>query len=172
MFPIKIVFSALIVATLSGTALAHDGPIASAPPIERDAWIKMGKQVHGGFGSLIALGIRLGDDAMKRLSAGPRDLDVTFYSSKNAPCACVADGILIAVSASPGQGTLRVSPDMADEGLFARIEFKNRKNGQQAEYKIPIAIWPTLRDLNKRTEIERWDGVMALKDDELFILAH
>lgn len=45
-----------------------------------DQWVELGRRVHGGFGSYIALGIRIGLDAMQRLNATPRTLDVTYYS--------------------------------------------------------------------------------------------
>jgi formylmethanofuran dehydrogenase subunit E len=63
-------------------------------------------RVHGGFGTPIALGIRVGQDAQKRLDAGRRELEVTRFDRPATPCACVADGVTIAVSSSPGQGTL------------------------------------------------------------------
>jgi hypothetical protein len=34
-----------------------------------EEWIKLGARVHGGFGSFIPVGIRIGEDAMKRLNA-------------------------------------------------------------------------------------------------------
>lgn len=42
-----------------------------------DQWVELGRRVHGGFGSYIALGIRIGLDAMQRLNVTPRTLDVT-----------------------------------------------------------------------------------------------
>src|SRR6187200_1474348 len=59
---------------LAQPARAHDGPIAETPPVERDLWISLGARIHGGFGSLIAVGIRIGEDARQRLQASPRDL--------------------------------------------------------------------------------------------------
>ena len=39
-----------------------------------EEWVKLGARVHGGFGSFIPVGIRIGEDAMKRLNAQPREL--------------------------------------------------------------------------------------------------
>ena len=77
-----------------------------------DDWIKLGERVHGGFGAFIPVGIRIGRDALQRLKAQPREVAVTYYDSDKAPCACVADGIMIATTASPGQRTLTIAADM------------------------------------------------------------
>jgi hypothetical protein len=69
--------------------------------------------VHGGFGSFIPVGIRIGLDALQRLNAKPRDVTVTYYDSDKAPCACIADGIAIARVASAGQRTLRIAAEKA-----------------------------------------------------------
>jgi hypothetical protein len=61
----------LVVAIVTFFTFAGD---ASAKTPEE--WVALGTRVHGGFGSLLALGIRIGEDAMQRLSAGPRDLEI------------------------------------------------------------------------------------------------
>ncbi len=58
-----------------------------------DEWVTLGHRIHGEFGTYIALGIRVGLDAMKRLKAKPRELDVTYQEGPQSPCPCVADGI-------------------------------------------------------------------------------
>ena len=45
-----------------------------------EEWVKLGARVHGGFGAFIPVGIRIGEDAMKRLNAQPRGLSVVYYS--------------------------------------------------------------------------------------------
>ena len=70
-----------------------------------DEWIKLGARTHGGFGPFIPIGIRIGLDALERLKAEPRSVAVTYYSGTKAPCPCIADGVMIATQASPGQGT-------------------------------------------------------------------
>jgi len=37
-------------------------------------WVEWGDRVHGGFGSLIALGVRLGNDALVQLKAQRREV--------------------------------------------------------------------------------------------------
>ena len=39
-----------------------------------DEWIALGARVHSSFGALVAVGVKIGLDAVKRLNAGPGDL--------------------------------------------------------------------------------------------------
>src|SRR3974390_462268 len=41
-----------------------------------EEWITLGARVHGAFGSFIPLGIKIGLDAVNRLNAKPRELNV------------------------------------------------------------------------------------------------
>lgn len=136
-----------------------------------EQWIDWGSRVHGGFGTLIALGIRVGQDAAQRLQAGPRELEVTYLDGPKTPCACVADGILVAVSASPGQRTLRVAPEPAAEGLLADIRFRHRKTGAMASYRIPMAVMPRMAEWNTTLdERGRLLAVMAAEAGSLFMV--
>ncbi len=65
-----VVLCGLCWGSLPGAALANTP----------EQWIELGRQVHGGFGFYIALGIRIGLDARERLNAEPRELAVTYYS--------------------------------------------------------------------------------------------
>lgn len=62
-----------------------------------EEWVKLLSRVHGGFGSFLPVGIRIGEDAMKRLDAKPRELSVVFYQGDGTPCPCAADGVGLAV---------------------------------------------------------------------------
>ena len=73
-------------------------PVRAETPEE---WVKLGARVHGGFGAFIPVGIRIGEDAMRRLNAQPRELSVVYYSGEGVPCPCSVDGVMLAVSASP-----------------------------------------------------------------------
>ncbi len=107
----------LLTICFATSAAAHPhSPFDDRSKGNRDSFMALGEAIHGGFGPLIAVGIRLGDDAMKQLGAGPRQLDVTYFTGKGAPCPCVADGIMLVTTASPGQGTLRVSTEAARKG--------------------------------------------------------
>src|SRR2546428_13630129 len=74
-------------------------------------WIELGARVHGAFGAFIPIGIRIGLDAKERIKADPRGLVVTYYTGEKAPCPCIADGVMLATNASPGQGTLVIAPE-------------------------------------------------------------
>lgn len=160
-----------LAAMLSGqsASLAHDGPIAETPADERDLWISLGARIHGGFGSLIAVGIRIGDDARQRLQALPRELDVTYYTSPEAPCPCIVDGVMIATRASPGQATLRVSETPVGAGQFGRIVIRHKPSGRALDYVVPTSVWPVLRDANKDPSgVSRWNAVMRIPEAELY----
>ena len=91
--------------------------------------------MHGAFGAFIPVGIRIGLDALARLKAEPRGVSVVYYNGDKPPCPCVADGVMIATQASPGQGTLQIAPEKAPAGFMAVIVIRNRKTGE-AKLKI------------------------------------
>ena len=99
-------------------------------------WIALGTRIHGGFGPFIPMGIRIGLDAKEKLKAGPRELVVIFYSGEKSPCPCIADGIMLATQASPGQGTLLVAPEKAPPGTLAVAIIHNRRTGEGLRYSV------------------------------------
>jgi formylmethanofuran dehydrogenase subunit E len=156
--------TALLLACLLGVLPLHAS--AQSTPEE---WMQLGARVHGGFGTFIALGIRIGQDAMKQLGAQPRELDVTYYDGVATPCPCVADGIMIATYASPGQGTLRVAPDKAPPELMGAVVIRSRKTGQGLRYAIPDALRPKLAEWNKANDpLGRYRVVMAEPEEKTF----
>jgi hypothetical protein len=64
-------------------ALAVLIALASSPSRGQTSedWIKLGERVHGAFGAFIPVGIRIGQDALHRLKAQPREVSVTYYDS-------------------------------------------------------------------------------------------
>lgn len=127
-----------------------------------EEWITLGTRVHGGFGSFIPLGIKIGLDAVHRLNAKPRTLTVLYYDSDSSPCACFADGIAIATYASVGQRTLTIAPEKAPAGNAAVIVIRPRQGGPGFKYTIPISVLANLGSMNKTlNERERYDAVMA-----------
>lgn len=144
-------------------------PFAPAEAQTPEEWVTLGRRVHGGFGSYIALGIRLGLDAMKRLDAKPRDLDVTYQDGANAPCPCVADGIMIATVATPGQNSLRVLTSKSNSRNFGIAIIKNKKTGESLRYTIPAKARSLLDQWNQDLdERQRYDAVMNAPVDSLF----
>jgi formylmethanofuran dehydrogenase subunit E len=125
-------------------------------------WIALGTRVHGGFGSFIPLGIRIGLDAVDRLKAKPRELAVLYYDSDSSPCACFADGIAIATYASVGQRTLTIAPEKAPPGDVAVIVIRPRQGGAGFKYTIPMTALAKLGPMNKDLDPRgRYDAVMA-----------
>ena len=124
------------------------------------------RRVHGGFGSFLPVGIRIGEDAMKRLNAKPRELSVVFYQGDGVPCPCPADGVMLAVGASPGQGTLQVAAEKSPPGTFAVVVIRPRKGGDGLKYTVPMSLLPKLGQINSTIQdpLARYNAVMALPD--------
>jgi FmdE, Molybdenum formylmethanofuran dehydrogenase operon len=156
-------------AWLPATALAHPhSPSGDRSRDNRDHYIQLGEAVHGGFGPLIALGIRIGDDALKTLGVGPRTVDVTYYHGKAAPCPCAVDGIMLVTTASPGQGTLRVAEEPAAEGQFGRVIIRHGRSGRAVEYVIPMSVAKLVKDTMSGDPEKRWDAIMDAPEGVLF----
>ncbi len=142
-----------------------------AHEVSASDWIAVGERVHGGYGSLIALGVRIGLDARERLSAQPRDLDVTCFDGEKTACACVIDGILIATSASPGQGSLRVSAEHAPSGIFGTALIRHRKTGAALRYTVPASAFPKLASINREQDAKgRHEAVMGVEASSWFMV--
>ena len=133
-------------------------PARSETPEE---WVALGTRVHGGFGAFIPLGIRIGEDALRRLDATRRNVTVIYASGENAPCPCVADGIAIATEASAGQGTLQVAPEKSPAGTFGVAVIRDKKSGKGWRYIIPASLMPQLMQWNKALDpMGRYKAVM------------
>jgi hypothetical protein len=133
-------------------------------------WVNLGRRIHGGFGSYVAAGIRIGLDAMERLKANPRELEVIYQDGAGSPCPCVADGIMIATIATPGNKTLEVLPRPAiNPNTFGIAIIKNKKTGETLRYTLPRSARSLLdgwnKDLNER---DRYDAVMKVPADSLY----
>ena len=130
-----------------------------------EEWIALGSRVHGGFGSFIPLGIKIGLDAVQRLNAKPRTLAILYYDSDSSPCACFADGIAIATFASVGQRTLTIASEKAPAGDAAVIVIRPRQSGPGFKYTIPGSALAKLGAMNKTLdERGRYDAVMSTDD--------
>ena len=143
--------------------LAWAGTARAETPEE---WVTLLTRVHGGFGSFLPVGIRIGEDAMNRLDAKPRELSVLFYQGEGVPCPCPADGVMLAVGASPGQGTLQVVAERSPPGTFAVVVIRPRQGGDGLKYTVPISFMPKLGQINGTIQDPRarFDAVMALPD--------
>lgn len=134
----------------------------SAHAQTKEQWIELGARIHGGFGVLIPIGIKIGLDAKERLKAEPRTLLITYYTGEKAPCPCIADGVMLGTGASPGQGSLLVAPEKAPAGLYAMIVVCNRKTSEAVRYSISDKLAPTIIEWNKSLDpAGRYDAVMG-----------
>jgi hypothetical protein len=148
-------------------ALMLQGPVRAETPEE---WVKLGARVHGGFGSFIPLGIRIGLDAATRIKAEPRQLVVTYFDNDKSPCACFADGVALATFASVGQRSLTIAPTKAPEGSLAVIVIRPKQGGAGVKYTIPMSALPALGKMNETLDpLGRYDAVM--KAEGLFDVA-
>lgn len=131
-----------------------------------EQWVTLLTRVHGGFGSFLPVGIRIGEDAMKRLNAKPRELTVQFFQGEGVPCPCPADGVMLAVGASPGQGTLLVAAEKSPPGTFAVVIIRLRKGGGGLKYTVPMSMMPRLGQINATVQdpLGRYNAVMAIDD--------
>ena len=130
-------------------ALAMQCTGATAHEVSADDWVRTGERVHGGYGSLIAPGVRIGLKARLRLSAEPRDFDVTYLDGAATPCACVVDGILVATAAGPGQGSLRVAAERAQADAFGVVPIRHRKTGAGLRFTNPYSAFAALGTINR-----------------------
>ncbi|WP_375412789.1 formylmethanofuran dehydrogenase subunit E family protein [uncultured Bradyrhizobium sp.] len=143
----------VIVLSLAAETSAH-----SETP---EQWVELGARIHGTFGAFIPVGIRIGLDAKKKLRAEARGLAVTYYNGEKPPCPCVADGVMIATQASPGQGTLQIALEKAPPGLMALIVIRNRNTGEALKYSVSDEWLPKILAWNKSEPLARFDAAMA-----------
>ena len=107
------------------------------------------------------MGIRIGLDALQRLDAKPREVAVTYYDSDKAPCACIADGVMIATTVSPGQRTLTIAAEKAPHGAMAVVVIRSRKTGAEAKYTVAESWLPKLGEWNRTLDAAgRYEQVM------------
>ena len=142
------------------------GGSTPAPAETPEEWVKLGARVHGGFGSLIPVGIRIGEDAMKRLNARPRELSITYYSGEGVPCPCSVDGVMLAVGASPGQGSAQVATEKSPPGTFAVVIIRPRKGGDGVKYTVPMSHMAKLGEINRTIQdpLARYHAVLGIAD--------
>jgi len=150
-------------AMLGVFAAAPGASVAQELPEETPGqWAALGARVHGGYGAFIPLGVKIGLDAMQRLKARSRELSVLYYDNPKAPCACFADGVAIATTASFGQRSIILAAEAAPPGAAAVMIIRPRKGGAGLRYTIPMTSLPQLAKMNKELQpLQRHDAVMS-----------
>jgi hypothetical protein len=150
-----------LITTLVVVALAVHIQAAHAQTPQQ--WVEWGDRVHGGFGSLIAYGLRIGLDAMERLGAQRRELIIHYTDGPQTPCPCVVDGIAIAVSASLGQRTLSLDPNRTPPGMLGEVTITHKKSGRKLTYVLPQSALPLMQAINRDEKgVGRYEAVMKL----------
>jgi hypothetical protein len=73
---------------------------------------------------------------------------------------------MLAVSASPGQGSLQIAPEKSPPGTFAVVVIRPRKGGDGLRYTVPMSQMPKLGQINSTIAdpLARYHAVMALPD--------
>ena len=126
-----------------------------------DEWVQLGTRIHGSFDGFIPAGIRIGLDAKERMRAEPRGLSILYYDGAKAPCPCMLDGVMLAIQASPGQGTLQIASAKAPPGLLAVIVIRDRRTGKGLRYSISDKWLSTMLAWNHDEPIKRYEDAMA-----------
>jgi FmdE protein associated with molybdenum formylmethanofuran dehydrogenase len=92
---------------------------------------------------------------------------VLYLDSDKAPCACIADGIMLATVASPGQRTLQIAAEKAPPGALAVITVRHKKTGEAVQYTVAGSWLPKLSEWNKTLDAKgRYNE--AMKAEGLF----
>lgn len=157
--------SALLLSGAESPSLAYEPrpTTSSSSELTPEQWIEHGRRVHGGFGVLIGVGVRIGLDALDQLQAAPRQVDVTYFDTREAPCPCIADGLIIALSASPGQRSLRVAEQPAGPGWYGEALVRHKLSGKAVRYCIRHEGMKALNAAQSQTDPRvRYDAVMTL----------
>jgi formylmethanofuran dehydrogenase subunit E len=124
-------------------------------------WIALSTRIHGGFGPLIPIGIRIGLDARDKIKADSRGLTLIYYTGEKAPCPCIADGIMLATQVSPGQGTLLIAAEKAPPGQLAAAIIRDRKTGRGFIYTVSDQWLPKIGEWIKTLDPPgRYQAVM------------
>ena len=93
-------------------------------------------------------------------------MSVVYYSGEGVPCPCAVDGVMLAVSASPGQGSVQVAAEKSPPGTFAVVIIRPRKGGDGVKYTVPMSGCLKLGEINRTIQepMARYNAVMALAD--------
>ena len=91
---------------------------------------------------------------------------MTYWKGAKAVCPCVLDGVMLAVNASPGQGTVAIAPEPAPTDDYAVIVIRDRKTGAGMTYTIPLDQQPKMLSWNKEPPLARYAA--AMRSEGLF----
>ncbi len=118
---------------------------------------------------IYSLGIRIGEDAVKRLGATGRELSVTYYDSATSPCACLRTASRFRpeprwVSAICRSHLKKLRP-IHWPWLWSVVKVTGSRRATRSGFG-PAAPWLINRDQPEPRQ--RWEAVM--RDDTLFVV--
>src|SRR4051812_50138925 len=94
---LSLLFRLLLLTSLAGASSAR----AETP----EQWVELLTRVHGGFGSFLPVGIRIGEGALHRLNAQPREISGGFFQGESGPRPFPARDGVLGARARPRPGT-------------------------------------------------------------------
>jgi hypothetical protein len=73
---------------------------------------------------------------------------------------------MLAVSASPGQGSVEVAAEKSPPGTFAVVVIRPRKGGDGLKYTVPMSHMAKLGEINRTIQdpLQRYAAVTAIAD--------
>ena len=73
---------------------------------------------------------------------------------------------MLAVSASPGQGSVQVATEKSPPGTFAVVVIRPRKGGDGLKYTVPMSHMAKLGEINRTIQepLARYAAVMGIGD--------
>ena len=75
---------------------------------------------------------------------------------------------MLVTTASPGQGTLRVSAEPAPDGLHGRVVIRHPRSGRALEYTIPASIESLVEEASRGDPDRRWTLIMDAPEERVF----
>lgn len=139
-----------------------------SPSNQPDDWVALGTRIHGGFGSYVALGIRIGLDALADLNVSRGDIDVTLVDGPETRCPCIADGLLLATGATPGRATLHIDVGKAPPGVVGIVTVRHQKTHRTMRYTVLPATRARLDEWNQLEPRAKLDTIMQAPAADLY----
>jgi hypothetical protein len=134
-----------------------------------DDWVALGTRIHGGFGSSVALGIRIGLDALADLGVARGDVDVTLVDGPETRCPCIADGLLLATGATPGRATLHIDVAKAPPGVVGIVTVRHAKTKRSIRYTVLPSTRAQLDQWNHLEPAATLEAVMHAPAADLYL---
>jgi formylmethanofuran dehydrogenase subunit E len=144
------------------------GKSASASGDGANDWVALATRLHGGLGSYVALGIRIGLDALADLNVARGEIDVTLTDGPETRCPCIADGLLMSTGATPGRATLHVDIGKAPPGVVGIVTVRHVKTNRTIRYTVLPSTRTQLDEWNQLEPAAKLDVILRAPAAELY----